>query len=197
MTAGATHPRALRAPIQDRSFTMRLHQLKLDFIAEHDRLLLRVSTDNQLEVRLWLTRRALRLLWPLLVQLVRSSPEVALQSNPQARDALVGMQHEQALSRANFADAFEETPRNMPLGAEPILVARIQSKKDDNGNQVLGLLPQQGQGIHLSLDNTLLHSLCKLLQNAVAKSDWDIALELPALQTPLATDEAAAPKTLN
>lgn len=48
---------------------MRLHQLKLDFISEQDRLLLRVSTDNQLEVRLWLTRRALRLLWPLLVQM--------------------------------------------------------------------------------------------------------------------------------
>ena len=163
---------------------MRLHQLKLDFIPEQDRLLLRVSTDNQLEVRLWLTRRALRLLWPLLLQMVRSSPEVALQSNPQARDALVGMQHEQALRQANFADAFEEAPREMPLGAEPILVARIQTNKDDSGNQVLALLPQQGQGIHLTLDNTLLHSLCKLLQNAVAKSDWDIVLELPTLLDP-------------
>ena len=56
---------------------MRLHQLKLDFIPEHDRLLLRVSTDNQLEVRLWLTRRALRLMWPLLVQMVRAAPEIA------------------------------------------------------------------------------------------------------------------------
>ena len=46
---------------------MRLHQLKLDFIPEQDRLLLRVSTDTRLEVRLWLTRRILRLLWPLLV----------------------------------------------------------------------------------------------------------------------------------
>ena len=173
---------------------MRLHQLKLDFIPEQDRLLLRVSTDSQLEVRLWLTRRALRLLWPLLVQMVRSSPEVALQSNPQARDALVGMQHEQALSRANFTAAFEEAPRQMPLGTEPILVVRIQANKDEKGKQVLGLLPQQGQGIHLTLDNTLLHSLCKLLQNAVAKSDWDIALELPAL---LATGDAATPKKLN
>jgi len=176
---------------------MRLHQLKLDFIPEQDRLLLRVSTDNRLEVRLWLTRRMLRLLWPLLVQMVRSSPEVALQSNPQARDALVGMQHEKALSRANFAKSFEELPREMPLGAEPILVAHLQASKDGEGNQVLGLLPQQGQGIHLTLDNTLLHSLCKLLQNAVAKSGWDIALELPALQSAIGDADAAAPKTIN
>lgn len=176
---------------------MRLHQLKLDFVPEQDRLLLRVSTDTRLEVRLWLTRRVLRLLWPLLVQMVRSAPEIALQSNPQARDALVGMQHEQALSRANFSAPFEEAPRDMPLGTEPILVTRIKTNKDENGNQVLGLLPQQGQGIHLTLDTTLLHSLCKLVQNAVAKSEWDIVLELPALPSTLAAGEADTPKTIN
>lgn len=174
---------------------MHLHQLKLDFIPEQDRLLLRVSTDNQLEVRLWLTRRALRLMWPLLVQMVRASPEAALQSNPEARDALVGMQHEQALSRADFARPFEEAPRQMPLGTEPVLVVHIQASKDGAGKPVLGLLPQQGQGIHLTLDNTLLHSFCKLLQNAVAKSDWNLALDLPALQPGSA--DATAPKTVN
>ena len=176
---------------------MRMHQLKIDFIAEQDRLLLRISTDNQQEVRLWLTRRAVRLLWPLLVNTVRSMPEVALQSNPEARDALVGMQHEQALKKANFSKSFEEVPREMPLGAEPILVARMNTNMDDSGNHVLGLLPQEGQGIHLSLDNTLLHSFCKLLQNAIAKADWDIVLELPTLQMPSGAEDTATPKTLN
>jgi hypothetical protein len=176
---------------------MRLHQLKLDFIPEQDRLLLRVSTDNQLEVRLWLTRRALRLLWPLLVQMVRASPEIALQSNPEARDALVGMQHERALSQANFAEPFEDVPRAMPLGCEPILVTRIQTDKDADGKQVLGLLPHQGQGVRLTLDTTLLHSLCQLLQTAVAKSDWDIVLQLPTLQSQSYADGAAVPKIVN
>ena len=176
---------------------MRLHQLKLDFIAEQDRLLLRVSTDNQLEVRLWLTRRALRLLWPRLVQMVSSSPEVKLQSNPEARNALIGMQHEQALKHANFSKSFDEAPREMPLGAEPILVVNIRTRRDSEGRQVLGLLPLHGEGIHLTLDNTLLHSFCKLLQNAVAKSEWDIVLELPALHATMGGGDAAAPKTLN
>jgi len=176
---------------------MRLHQLKLDYLPEQDRLLLRVSTDNRQEVRLWLTRRALRLLWPLLLQMVRSSPEVALQSNPQARDALIGLQHERALSRANFADTFEDAPRAMPLGADPLLVVHLRSSKDAGGNQVLALLPQQGKGVHLTLDDTLLHSFCKLLQIAVAKSDWDIALELPTLLAQSATDDATKPKSVN
>jgi len=176
---------------------MRLHQLKLDFVPEQDRLLLRVSTDNRLEVRLWLTRRALRLLWPLLLQMLRSAPEIALQSNPQARDALLGLQHEQALGQANFAAPYEEAPRAMPLGAEPVLVVHIQARKDESGKQVLGLLPQQGQGIHLTLDNTLLHSLCKLLQDVVAKTDWDIVLELPTLLAQTLAEDAAAPKNVN
>lgn len=176
---------------------MRLHQLKLDFVPEQDRLLLRVSTDNRLEMRLWLTRRALRLLWPLLLQMLRASPEVALQSSPQARDALLGMQHEQALGRANFSDAFEEAPREMPLGAEPTLVVNIRASRDDSGNHVLGLLPHQGPGINLTLDNILLHSLCKLLQDVVARSDWDVALELPRLLSQPPGDDATAPKTVN
>ena len=60
-----------------------------------------------------------------------------------------------------------------------------------------GLLPQRGQGIRLTLDNTLLHSLCKLLQTAVAKSDWDIVLQLPTLQSQLDVDAAAMPKSVN
>ena len=176
---------------------MRLHQLKLDYIPEQDRLLLRVSTDNQIEVRLWLTRRALRLLWPLLVQMVRASPEIARQSNPEARNALIGMQHEQALRQADFSQSFEDLPRDLPLGAEPVLVARIHASKDETGNQVLGLLPLQGQGIHLTLDHTLLHSLCKLLQDVVAKAEWEIALELPTLRPLVDAEDAGAPKTIN
>ena len=168
-------PRAPRRLIDLRGLNVRLHQLKLDFVPEQDRLLLRVSTDSRLEVRLWLTRRALRLLWPLLLQMLRAAPEIALQSNPQARDALVGLQHEQALVRANFAEAFEDAPRDMPLGAEPILVVHIRADTDENNNPVLGLLPQQGQGIHLTLDN---HAAALLVQAAAQRrgqSDWDIA----------------------
>jgi hypothetical protein len=107
------------------------------------------------------------------------------------------MQHEQALSRANFSRSFDEVPRQMPLGAEPLLVVNIRTTKDSAGRQVLGLLPQRGQGINLTLDNTLLHSFCKLLQDVVAKSDWDIVLQLPALHSTTGAGDASAPKTVN
>ena len=48
---------------------MRLHQLKVDYDAEQDRLLMMVATSESVELRLALTRRFVKLLWPLLVKL--------------------------------------------------------------------------------------------------------------------------------
>jgi hypothetical protein len=57
------------------------------------------------------------------------------------------------------------------------------------------LLPQQGQGVTLALDDTLLHGLCKLLQDVVAKSGWDLMLALPT--GPAQAGAEAAPRLLN
>lgn len=174
---------------------MRLHQLKLEYHAEHDRLLFRVSTDDGKEVQLWLTRRCVKLLWPALLQMVQASPQVAVQPDAEARAALLEFRHEQALSKADFKTPYQEAARERPLGPEPVLVARIQWKRDENGNQVLSLLPLSGQGINLALDENLLHSFCKLVQNSVAKSDWDFSLNLPQAAAPAAEEQT--PRTIN
>ena len=56
---------------------MRLHQLKADFDAEQDRMLMLIAASEQVEVRMWLTRRFVKLLWPLLVKLAdEASPRI-------------------------------------------------------------------------------------------------------------------------
>jgi len=47
---------------------MRLHQLKVEYEPEQDRLLMLVATNEGMELRLTLTRRFVKLLWPLLVK---------------------------------------------------------------------------------------------------------------------------------
>lgn len=174
---------------------MRLHQLKLEFNPEQDRLVLHVLTDDGAEILLWLTRRCVKLLWVALVKMLQASPNVQLQgATPEARNALVGMQHEKALQGANFSKPYE-VARERPLGAEPILVGKIQTSRDPNGNNVLTLLPMNGQGVNIALDETLLHSFCKLLQNAVTRAEWDLKLELP--QSPLAAVPLEGARTLN
>ncbi|MEO8441833.1 MAG: hypothetical protein ABI547_05055, partial [Betaproteobacteria bacterium] len=77
---------------------MNLEQIRIDFIPEHDRLLMRLASGDRSEVLLWLTRRCVRLLWPLLVKMTESLPRIAQQPRPEARQALLGMEREQALS---------------------------------------------------------------------------------------------------
>ena len=175
---------------------MKLHQLKIDYSAENDRLLMLVSTDDGAEVRLWLTRRFVKLLWPLLVKLAEeASPRIKGQTNPEARKALLGLEHQQAVKQADFSRPFDQSPRTTPLGAAPLLLARIQSGKDARGLPVISLHPSAGQGITLTLDEVLLHSVCRLLQAAVSKSDWDVGLALPGNESE-SVDEAV-PRVLN
>ena len=150
---------------------MRLNQLKIDFVPEQDRLLMQLSTSESVEVR------------------------ISTQPNPEARRALLGIEHEQAISRADFSRRFEEGgPRQLPLGEEPILLASIQTGRDARGLPVVAMHPTSGQGLTLAFDAVLLHSVCKLLQAAVLKSDWDVELTLPGVEAP---QEERPPRTLN
>jgi len=47
----------------------------------------------------------------------------------------------------------------------------------------------------LTFDSVLLHSVCRLLQAAVKKSDWDMELKLPGTQAAEPPERAA--RTLN
>ncbi|PWT73169.1 MAG: hypothetical protein C5B46_05800 [Proteobacteria bacterium] len=170
---------------------MRLHQLKVEFDAEQDRLLMRVSTSSGEEALLWLTRRCVLKLWPLLLEFVESKPEIAARPDPLARKAMFEFEHEKALSQATFNKAYEEVERSRPLGNDPLLVVRLQRRTGEDGKMVLGLFPAQGQGIFLTLDGPLLHGLMKLLQRGVAKAEWGFGLMLPVAEPP--TSESGSP----
>jgi hypothetical protein len=176
---------------------MRLHQLKIDYVAEQDRLLMLISASDAVEVRMALTRRFVKLLWPLLVKLAEeASPRIRTQANPEARKALLGLEHEQAVAKADFSKPYDGATRARPLGEDPILLARIQTGRDRKGNPVVALHPAEGQGVTLTLDPVLLHSVCRLLQAAVKKSDWDIDLKLPGAEAGESA-ERGTPRVIN
>ena len=176
---------------------VKLHQLKVDYNAEQDRLLMLIAASEAVELRMWLTRRFVKLLWPLLVKLAEeASPRIRTQANPEARKALLGIEHQQAVQKADFSKAYEGKPRNMPLGEEPLLLGRIQTGHDRKGQPVLAMHPAEGQGVTLTLDSVLLHSVCRLLQAAVKKSGWDMELKLPGADAAPAADERSG-RTIN
>lgn len=173
---------------------MKLHQLRIDYVTEQDRLLLRISTDDGKELLFWLTRRCVRLMWPLLVEMAQSSPRIALQSNPQAKAALLEMEREKALSGVDFSSPYDVATKERPLGAEPLLIVRLASTRDAHGNQILTLVAVPSQQVDITLDDALLHSFCSLLQKIVADVDWDLTLAMP--QAFDSTSETAT-RTLN
>ena len=176
---------------------MRLHQLKIDFAAEQDRLLMLIAASEKVEVRMWLTRRFVKLLWPLLVKLAEeASPRIRTQANPEARKALLGLEHEYAVSKADFSKPYDAGGSATPLGEAPLLLARIQTGHDRNGQPIVALHPSTGQGITLTFDSVLLHSVCRLLQSAVKKSDWDMDLKLPGVEPQDAQPERSR-RTIN
>lgn len=176
---------------------MRLHQIKLEYVAEEDRLLLRLAADQDAEVLVWLTRRYVKHLWQTLLDMAQAVPEIMLQPNPEARCALLGFRHEAAISSANFAQRYEEDVRRAhPLGVVPLLVTRIQRRHDEGGNQVLGLFPAEGQGVHLTLDEGLLHGMVRLIENGVDKANWDLSLKLTRYLLPIIFEDDGRP-TIN
>src|SRR5204863_375548 len=121
--AGKNPPPGLRRAARRAYYsTMRLHQLKVDYDAEQDRLLMQVATGEGVEVRLALTRRFVKLLWPLLVKLAEeASPRIRTQANPEARKALLGLEHEHAVSKADFSKPYDAASHATPLREKPLL----------------------------------------------------------------------------
>jgi hypothetical protein len=173
---------------------MRLHQIRIEYRQDQDRLLLRVSTDDGGELRFWLTRRFVKGLWPALMKMAERVGEAREQPDPTVRKAMLEFEHDRAVRQADFSTPYKAAS-HLPLGAEPLLVTRLRAKPDERGHAVLALHPANGRGMDLAMDAVLLHSFTRLLQGAVQKSDWDIRLALP--RAPMPTQGAAAGSKLN
>ncbi|MBF0434289.1 MAG: hypothetical protein HQL77_02830 [Magnetococcales bacterium] len=156
----------------------RLHQMQIVYSQVADRMMLRINTLDRQEFRFWLSRRFIKRLWPVLTQNVAQQVRPEATHSPQARAAVMEMMHESAVSQADFSTQFENQVQTTPLGPEPILVAKAQVTPVQPDVVIFALYPETGPGIELALDPTLLHALCKLIQDSVPHTDWDLKLQL-------------------
>src|SRR6266568_9669874 len=113
---------------------MKIHQLSVTYLAEQDRILMRVNTATAEEMRLWLTRRLLLGLWPLLSKLLTKhllKLEAAGTSLDTADEDLKRMlaefRKEEFLRQADFETPYQEHQRQMPLGEEPLLITDVDA----------------------------------------------------------------------
>ncbi len=154
---------------------MNIHQFNLQFNPEEDRILFKLNTVNKEEFRFFLTRRFVKLLWPVLLQmlgtdLIKREPEKA-----HAAKAILEFEREEVVSKANFKQKYSEDIKIFPLGEGVLLLSRIQVKQSPHGN-ILCLHPSKGSGIEFVVNNAFLHPFCKLLADAVIRAQWDMKL---------------------
>jgi hypothetical protein len=191
---------------------MKIHQLSVTYVAEQDRILMRVNTASAEEMRLWLTRRLMLGLWPLLSKLLTkhllklepagSSLQTA---NEDLKKMLTEFRKEEFLKQADFETPYQEHQRQL-LGEEPLLITDVDAAPLPNGQLRLSFNerpPGEGEprSFRMEMEPKLMRGLMHLLEQALLRSQWREAFGAPlAAEDGASSDEerpARKPRYLN
>lgn len=192
---------------------MKIHQLSVTYLAEQDRILVRINTAAAEEMRLWLTRRLLLGLWPLLSKLLTKhllKLEAAGTSLETADEDLKRMlaefRKEEFLKQADFETPYQENSSQLPLGEEPLLVTDVDASPLANGQLCLSFNErppgeEKPRSFRMEMEPKLMQGLMHLLEQALVRSQWREAFGAPvAVDDGLSSGEEHAsrkPRYLN
>lgn len=168
---------------------MNIHQLSVTYQPEQDRILARVNTTAGEEMRLWLTRRLMVGLWPLLSKLMTehllrleaagSSLDAA---DDEMKQMLADFRRQEFLQQADFETPYQEKQARLPLGAEPLLVTDVDASPLPNGRLRLSFnenaagraadAAAEPRRFQMEMEPRLMQGLMHLLEQALAQSRW-------------------------
>lgn len=190
---------------------MKIHQLSVVYQAEQDRIFARINTAGAEEVRLWLTRRLMVGLWPLLTRLLTQhllkteSAGASLESaDDDLKKMLADFRKEQFLQEADFDTPYDENQSALPLGPRPVLVTDVDASPLSGGRLRLSFnerLPgnEEPRNFQVDMDPKLMQGLIHLLDQALSRSQWMEPFTPPAAVEELAEEESGGrkPRYLN
>ena len=151
-------------------------QLQLAYDPAEDRLLLTLGLTER-TVGFWLTRRFTELLWQALWQ--RAGASLDPKASAAAREMLLTMQQNEALRD----HAVTQSPR-MKLDTAPLLATTLNYGPGEENQHALSLVDAEGCGEALTLDDTSLHAMIRLLDENLASSEWGLDLWRPLSSIP-------------
>ena len=127
--------------------------------------MMRINTKQGDEFRIWLTRRFCGLLISLLIREIDKLGGIpALASTEQTR----AMFKQGALEQRYE----EEKVTDYPLGQDGILAYKINYKTATDAQVMLEILPENGRGVTLNLNKSLLFMFHNLLTQSCGQADW-------------------------
>lgn len=145
---------------------MSVRQLQVASDSVQDRLILRIATDSNEEIRIFLTRRFLREIWPHLSRLLASQMAHATASADNVSD------HDPA----SFEQAFKEDNPTYPLGTMPLLASEVTFESSTEDFTRLIFREGRERSYSLALSGELLQALCSMLRAASEQAKWDLGL---------------------
>lgn len=145
----------------------KLHQMNISYIPKEDRLLLRISTTQGDEFRIWLTRRYTGLLFNVLNKhMERSGGVPTVAASDETR---------KLFQAGAMEKRYEEGEKKYPLGEPGILAFGINTGETSEGNLQLEMFPEKGQGITINLNDSLMYMFSNLLNQGIDQAGWKLA----------------------
>lgn len=169
---------------------MHIRQLQVACDPVQDRLVLRVNTPANEEIRVYLTRRFLREIWPHLARMLSGHLQAApLPARPDEADDGAndgaGDDGSNALPpQPSFDAPFTEDNPSYPLGAMPLLASEATLEPAGPDLARLTLREARERSLNLNLNHELLQALCAMLRATSAQAGWDLALDYAATGQP-------------
>lgn len=164
---------------------MQIHQMSVTYLPEQDRILMRINTTDNEEMRLWLTRRLMVGLWPLLTRMLtehllklESAGAAVTGANPELKRMLADFRKEEFLQHADFDTPYKESQPRLPLGEEPLLVTDVDATPLASGPLRLNFNERPPGGDHkprsfqMEMAPKLMQGLLHLLEQALVQSQW-------------------------
>jgi hypothetical protein len=146
---------------------MSIRQINASYVADEDRVMLRLTTLANEEYRLWLTRAAVGALMQQTEAM--AVKKLTLNHKVQQAEAVVQLQ-QQVLQQSATYTQFEGASR-LPLGAEPMLVKAVQMGVQGD-MPLLVLQLARGQNLSLRLSDDLLGKIQLLMHKMNDAARW-------------------------
>jgi hypothetical protein len=170
-----------------------IQQLNISYIADQDRLMLRIGLSDKSELVVWLTYRITRMIWQLLNSEAHLPSADSIQAGMPPGQAVQQFQQElqssQALQKMDFQSPY--TPRDELVNNQPMLVTNVLLHSQNGKPQALEMPCLEGINVRINLNQELILALCNMLQLSSKEAVWNISNQPPILvaATPIAAIE--------
>ena len=168
--------------------------------------MLRISTKQNTEYQLWMTRRFVRIMWRALIRIMEHDPnlttdqapndggprerapndrsprdretneQVPKEHAPDVKDAIMAMQHQESVQKSDFSQKHAKGNVNLMANTGALLVIGGQVKPVNEDRTRINLKTDKSTGIEFFLNKKLLHALCHMIMKSAQRAEWDLDL---------------------